>query len=686
MSVRSDLRAGVLATLLLVTMLASTACRSANASGRRMIVLGMDGLDPVLVQQLMEQGRLPNFRRLAEMGTFQLLETAASPQSPVAWSNFITGLDSGGHGIFDFLHRDVHNPLPFGLPYTSTSAPPGPGYVLRFDPLPRWDEGVRGSGNAIGFGDWILPLWGGGIELARHGTPFWELLENAGVRSTIVRIPANFPPVGKASYELSGMGTPDLRGTPGEFTFFSTDRRQFLKRDVGGGEIYPADLVDGVFTGTIYGPPDNPVTAEEKDAPAFEFHVYVDPDNPVAKFVVGAQEFILQEGEWSDWKTVDFELIPWIQSIGGSVRFYLESVRPHFELYVTPVQIDPLNQAMRISEPSSFAVDLAEATGRFYTQEMPEDSKAIENGVFDIDDYLAQARISGREIIQQYEHVLESWTGDFLFYYFGNPDQVSHIMWGLTMDPEHPAYVPEEHDRYRDVVPGIYEELDAVVGRTLDSIDAATTLVVMSDHGFASWRRSFHLNAWLADHGYLRLKRGTQRPVSEFWGGVAWDRTRAYGLGISGLYLNLAGRESSGIVRPQEAELLLDRIEADLLATVDPLTGEPAVTRVYRKGRDFHDRGHEAIGPDLVIGYTKGTRGSGKNALGGIPEMFISDNVDEWSGDHIMDHTAVPGVLFASRPLGREATSLQNLAAAILAEFGIEGFPDGTTPVTVQDN
>lgn len=658
------------AAVALVAMLAAltVACgQPARAQGRNVIVLGMDGLDPVLVQQLIDEGRLPNFKRLADAsGGVKPLETAATPQSPVAWSNFITGLDSGGHGIFDFLHRDLEDPLPFGLPYQATS---------RALPV----------GREIKVGGWIFPLSGGGIELARHGDAFWGLLQDGGVPSTVVRMPANFPPVGVGERELSGMGTPDLRGTSGEFTFFSTDRRQFMKRDISGGHIYPADVVDGVFEGTLEGLPDNPFTEEDNDAILADFTVYLDEASNAAKIAIGDQELVVAAGEWSEWVTADFELIPYVQSMTGAVRFYLKSIAPHFELYVTPIQIDPINPAMPIAEPLDFAAELAEVTGRYYTAEMPEDTKAIQWGVFDIDDFLTQTSLTRHETIDQYKYLLDTWQGGFLFNYFGTTDQVAHVMWGVTRDAGHPAYDPAIHDPYLDVIPQIYEEMDEVIGYTLDRIDDDTTLIVMSDHGFSSWRRAFHLNTWLIDHGYMAMTERASLPVNEFFTGVDWSRTQAYNIGLAGLYLNLRGREKQGTVAPGDRDELLLQLERDLLATVDPLTGEPAVTKVYLRERDFQDRGNIEIGPDIVVGFAKGVRGSGKSALGGIPENFLTDNTDDWSGDHIMDHRTVPGTLLSNRPLAREATSLQNLAAAILAEFGIEGFPDGSEPVTVVD-
>ncbi len=116
-------------------------------------------------------------------------------------------------------------------------------------------------------------------------------------------------------------------------------------------------------------------------------------------------------------------------------------------------------------------------------------------------------------------------------------------------------------------------------------------------------------------------------------------------------------------------------IAAKLLATQDPATGLPAVTKMYSREGWFRDRGALDVGPDLLVGYAKGTRGSDESALGSIPPEVIVDNISEWSGDHCMDHETVPGMLFTNRPLGVKATSLQNLAAALLAEFGVTGFP-----------
>ena len=144
-------------------------------------------------------------------------------------------------------------------------------------------------------------------------------------------------------------------------------------------------------------------------------------------------------------------------------RFYLKQVRPEFQLYATPVNLDPLDPAMPISTPDDFAAELAEG-GRFYTQGFPEDTDAISDGVFDEDEFLAQAAMAAAEIRRQYGVLLEEFEDGLLFNYFGFLDQVSHIMWG-AMDPEHPAYDEARDGPYAHVIEDLYVEADEIVGR-----------------------------------------------------------------------------------------------------------------------------------------------------------------------------------------------------------------------------
>ena len=634
---------------------AATSCGGGNDTGEdqpRVIVLGFDGMDYELTTRLMTEGKLPNFSRVAEQGSFSPLGTSVPPQSPVAWSDFITGMDSGGHGIFDFVHRDPASMIP----YLSTS---------RTEP----------GGTTIKVGKWQIPLSGGSIELLRRGQAFWEVLEVQGIETTIIRMPANFPPSGSASRELSGMGTPDIIGTYGTFSFYTSELFAFAGQDISGGDVYEVDVFDNVVEATLYGP-DNPflIKREKVTAP---FTAYLDPDESLAKIVIGDEEVVLAVGEWSDWVPVEFELVP-TQSLRGMSRFYLKQVQPDFELYATPINFDPVQPAMPISTPASYAADLAAASGRFYTQGMPEDTAGLMEEVLTTEEFLEQSRIAGEENVEQYKYVLGEFQYGLLFYYFGNVDQISHMMW-RSLDPEHPAYDEETDAPFADVIPSLYRGLDAIVGYTVEQMREGDLLVVMSDHGFTSWRRAFHLNAWLHENDFLAVRDPDMEDDPGIFANVDWTETQAYGVGINGLYINLRGREKFGIVNVSEREAVMDEVAEKLLAAIDPETGGQAVTKVYKREEFYQDRGQLEIGPDLVVGYAKGTRGSNDSALGAVGHEVFSDNTGMWSGDHAMDHKAVPGVLLTNRPLQKSAARLQDLAAAILAEFGIEDeFPSRT--------
>ncbi len=627
-------------------LLAGPMACSRKPAAAEVVVLGFDGMDYDLTRKLMAEGRMPNFSRLARTGSFAPLASSTPPQSPVAWSTFITGADPGIHGIYDFIHRDPQTMAPY-LSTTRTTPP---------------SRNVR-------WGKWQFPLEAGRVELLRQGEPFWEALRRHGTETTIVRMPANFPPSGSATRELTGMGTPDILGTYGTFSFYTSDPSAFSPAP-SGGRVVAVNVEDHIVRAAIEGP-DNPFLRDPQTM-SVRFTVFVDPEAPVAKLAVGDEERILEVGEWSDWLKVEFPVAPF-QKVRGMCRFYLKQVRPRFELYASPINIDPFAPALPISTPSGYAAALARSTGRYYTQGMPDDTKALSAKILSRDEFLQQARIAREENRRQLGAVMERFSGGFLFYYFGDVDQVSHMMW-RAMDPEHPAYDPIADPPYRHVIEDLYAEFDGIVGEATARLSDRAMLVVMSDHGFSSWRRVFNLNAWLEQNGLLTvIDRG--RRETDLFANIDFSRTRAYGFGLNGLYINTQGREAHGIVPASERDALAREIAAKLAQAIDPATGRPGVRRVFRREEVYATVGHPEITPDLIVGYAKGTRVSNESALGAVPPNVFADNTGEWSGDHCMDPDAVPGVLLTSRRLKKPARSLQDLAAALLAEFGVEPVP-----------
>jgi predicted AlkP superfamily phosphohydrolase/phosphomutase len=596
---------------------------------------------------------MPNFARLAETGSFRRLTTSIPPQSPVAWSNLITGMNAGGHGIFDFIHRD---PKTFQL-YFSTSK-------------------VEGPAHSFQIGKWVIPLGSGSAQQLRHGAAFWEILDQHHVPNFIYRIPANFPPIDARGKTMSGMGTPDLRGTYGTFTFY-TDDPTAAAGAVEGGEIVQVEVKNDRVTTNLIGP-DN--TFLKNSPPSTEpFTVDVDPLESVARIEVQGQKFVLKEGEWTGWVPIEFHLMPVIGNVKGICRFYLKQAHPRFQLYVSPINIDPENPALPISTPASYSRELANEIGEYHTQGIAEDTKALMASVLDDKEYLEQSRTVLAEHRRAFDAEFPKFHDGLFFFYFSSLDLNAHMLWRLT-DPESPTYDAAESARYGTALEEFYGQIDQVLGEILPKVDSNMTLLVLSDHGFAPYRRSFNLNTWLWQNGYIVRKENVNADSNQPFADVDWSRTRAYGLGLNGLYVNLRGREKEGIVDPSQADALLREIRDKLLAVRDTKAGSSksasaaddlqVITRVDF-ANDVYQGPYAHSGPDALIGYNRGYRSGWKTILGAFPPDVLEDNTNPWSGDHCMDYTKVPGVLLSNRKIDADAPTLTDIAPTILAEYGI---------------
>jgi predicted AlkP superfamily phosphohydrolase/phosphomutase len=635
-----------LIALLAAVFYACSASAGADATAR-MVILGVDGMDPKLLQQYMQEGVVPNLSRLAATGGFMPLGTSTPPQSPVAWSTFITGMDPGSHGIFDFLHLDRHNLTP----YLSTSR-------------------IQGTSLTLPMGRWRIPLKSPRTELLRQGTAFWELLEDNGVHTRLFQIPANYPPVETSGQAISGMGTPDLQGTSGTFTLYTSDSH-WKAGTVSGGIIERVTLRDGAARSRITGPP-NALLKSSPNATAV-LDVLVDPQNPVALVRVGEARLLLQQGEWSEWLPVRFDLMPHVASVSGMVRFYLKQVRPHLMLYMTPVNIDPRAPAQAIAAPSKYAYELAEDAGPFYTEEMPEDTKALRAGVLTAHEFLTQTQL----VLDERKRLLDSELRRFasepqrslMFFYFSSIDQRHHMMY-READPTDPLRPPDIAPDLADAMRDTYRQIDEQVGKVMAAVGENTAIVVMSDHGFSSFRHQVHLNRWLEQHGYLRLTDSFNRHRYEWLQGIDWSATRAFAIGLNSLYLNVRGREKRGIVSTKQRAALAAKLAQELGTWVDEQTGQKVITQIALREDVYHGPFVDAA-PDIIVGYAPGYRASWDTTTGKVPAKLIEPNIDEWTGDHCIDSRAVPGVLLSNRPLRAREGGLADLTVSVLGYFGV---------------
>ena len=603
--------------LLVLAAAALAGCHGSEAHGRQVIVLGVDGMDPGFLER--HWSDLPNVARLRGQGGFRRLGTTMPPQSPVAWSTFITGLDPAEHGIFDFVHRDPRTMQPFSSMSRTVE--------------PRFQ---------IPLGPYVLPLSSARVETLRKGEPFWRMLWDRHIPVTIMHMPTNFPPerVGAA---ISGMGVPDLRGTEGTFTFYTDDREE-IARDVPGGRIVKVAAENGRYVLPVEGPP-NPLRKDRRYATA-DLVVEADAERDAALLTTGSARAIVQRGEWSEWLRADFPLLGWLAGARGMFRVYAKEIHPRLELYVTPVNIDPRAPDLPISAPASFSRAVAGAIGPFYTQGIAEDTSAYRQGVLDLEEFLRQSTLVRDDEMKLLRYALDGFREGLLFFYFSSIDQGSHMLWG--------KHEPELLEIYRAV--------DAAIGEVCRRFPRAD-IVVMSDHGFNSFDRSVNLNTWLWEKGFLALQ-GPPRGDDEGFADVDWTKTQAYALGLNGLYLNIAGREKNGILRQgAETAAAMQRLARELVEFRDPANGRQVVETAPATGAP--------TGPDLIVGYGRGYRGSWETALGAVPRAILEDNTDVWIGDHCINAEDVPGVLLSNRLVRVERPSLRDVTVTILEMFGV---------------
>ena len=672
----------------------------------RVVILGFDGVDAHLVEEMLSRGELPNLAALKSRGGYAPLTPTVPAQTPVSWATFSTGLDPGGHEIFDFLKRDPSNRIPtfavaeeiqvpflFGAknpPILAAAAAvllglPALWLALRRRRLAAGLLAVVALGAAAGVflavRAW-LPANRPWVRNNRRGSVFWT---EAGARpATVVRMPVTFPPEAFPDGRmLSGLGVPDLSGRIGKPSYYTSD--PFFAPREGNDfsvEITRLESNTGRQITKIVGPPARAFGREGTIDVPLTLTVSEARDRLTVEAC--GQRAELQPGQWTGWIPLEFRVNPLI-AVHGYARLRLASISPEIGLYLSPIQFDPdhLPPGFAISSPPGFAEELVKRFGRYKTMGWGIDTWSIQSATLSEEAFLEDVEQTARQERQMLAGLLGGGQ-KLLFHYFEFPDRVAHVFWRLR-DPQHPAYDAALAAKYGDVVEKSYRTMDDIVGDTAKALKPKDVLIVLSDHGFATWRRSVNYNSWLVENGYLVLKGSARRQNLEalfsrgqFWEAVDWSKSKAYAMGLGDVYVNLAGREAGGIVAPgAEYEALRNELVAKLSALVDPKNGERAVSRVFKR-EDVYRRFDPRLIPDLIVTNRPGYRVSWQSSLGVPTGSVFEDNRDVWSGDHCsLDPDLVKGVFFASKAF-RAATppGIADVTASVRALVGGAPVPD----------
>ena len=610
-----------------------------SAETRRVVIVGLDGLEPKLLERYMAEGRLPHFSALKAEGAYSRLGTTLPALSPVAWSSFQTGVNPGAHNIFDFLTRDKRSCLP-----ELASTELRPGQPRRFGPLNLGSTRPE-------------------LRITRRSQPFWKILGRHGIFSNVIRVPISYPPEPFQGNLLSAMCTPDLRGTQGTFSLFVTGVGDTAAAT--GGERHLLEERSGVWHGLLTGP-------TRSDGTPSRLPFILVPEGEGARVEIGGKKVVLRLNEFSDWCEVEFPIGR--NSAHGICRLCLRSLKPGITLYVSPINIHPEHPALPIAHPLLFSAYLAKRHGLYGTLGLMEDTWGRNELALDDRRFLEQAWLTHDERERMFFDALGKTSEGLCLCVFDASDRIQHMFWRY-LDDQHPA--PREDDSFMSVIPAMYERMDNLLGRVRAELTPDDVLIVLSDHGFASFRRCLHLNSWLHQEGYLAVKSGGVTGA-DYLQDVEWSQTRAFAVGLTGIYLNRVGRERHGVVEDGEVAALKAEIARKLEALRDPADGAQAVIKVYDSSAEYRGLYTEEA-PDLIVGYAPGYRVSWDSVTGTIEAGLFSDNTKAWSGDHHVDPSRVPGILLTSRPLRGETPHIVDIAPTVLKLFSlpVPGYMEG---------
>lgn len=718
--------------------------RPALAEGR-VVVLGFDGADARLVEQWMSEGKLPNLDRLRREGSYSALLPTNPAQTPVSWSSFATGTNPGKTQIFDFLKRVPKSYIPtFAMNEESrkpflfgANNPPAVGglsalialllmiavlSIFKVQILVRVLVSLAVGALVFAGGFWVgakfLPVERPWAVNNRKGDTFWGLASKAGKNVEVFRVPATFPaePLGPG-HMLSGLGVPDIRGTIGRPTYYTSEPSASLGDNEFSLELVRLPARSGVLETKVIGPYNKAFYGyvldratqgitdySEKAAirtrledelktrgipKQIELPMVLEASDESLLIKVAGREIRLKPGEWSDWVEFDYPvnwLVDRLAPVRGMGRFQLFALQPELKLWLSPINFHPEFHPVPYTYPDKYSNALFKEFGFYKTIGWTEDTWSLPSGVGDETHFLEDMNASIDKDEEMMTSLLAKKDSNLYVQIYSFTDRIGHLFWRF-IDPGHPRYDAEKAARFGPEIEKAYRRMDEIVGKARATLGPEDRLIVCSDHGFSSFRRGISYNTWLVRNGYMTLKGNEEgartledlfdRSGESLFRNVDWSRTKAYAMGLGNIYINLYGREPQGIVQEgSEYEEVVRGIKEGLESLVDSKTGEKPVTRVYRR-EEIYKGFDPALIPDLRVANSLNYRVSWQTTLGGVPPEVIEDNLKAWSADHCSNEPAlVKGILFSSAKIVTPDPGIVDLFPSILSLLGMKA-PQG---------
>ena len=458
---------------------------------KKLVLLGLDGAVPSIIEAYAKDGLLPNFKRLMDQGYYTRALSSFPGVTPVNWATIATGSHPGTHGIVDFV---LHVP---GEPLT---------------------EGHSGFSSTM-----------------LQSETLWESLTRQGLRTATLNFPGSWPPRMDHVLTVAGEGSPashsrfELRAS----SCFATAGLQASMR-----EADPLVLP----TGTIHLTPE---WDENGEGPMLTVSLQQNSKGEAivlvkdARNVLDSIDYVCQVNQFSPWFRGVFEVHG--EKREGTFRFLLSRLEftPNgFEAALYVSQVMPTDG---ITVPNEWGEELTTEIGPLIEN---SGGRAYERGWVDDTVFLREGEYKGIWLARTARYLVEHDRADAIFLKWHFLDHVQHLFWGY-FDPISPWYDEARAPHFEEFFQKAYQVADAMLGEVLDVLGPDDILAVVSDHGHIAHLKAMSINNLLVEKGLITLAQ-TDPPV------VDWSATKAYaGPCLGHIHINLKGRDPQGIVEPR---------------------------------------------------------------------------------------------------------------------------------------